>query len=113
MSPEIFNKELFDPKKGDLFACGVVLFNLILGDLPFIAASPRDKCYNQIMNGNFEEFWQIHEQLHHSSLGKKFDQFKDLFIKMVHPDVDQRLTIDEIKDHDWFNGVVIDEEELV
>ncbi|CAI2367562.1 unnamed protein product [Moneuplotes crassus] len=113
MAPEIINKEPYDPKKGDLFACGVVLFHLVMGFLPFVAACPKDRSYNKIISRDFKGFWEIHEASHHSISNKFFSSFKDLFIKMVHPDVEERLTLEEIKEHEWFNACTIEGDELI
>ncbi|CAI2367535.1 unnamed protein product [Moneuplotes crassus] len=113
MAPEIINKDLYDPKKADLFACGVVLFNLVMGTLPFVAASPKDKCYNKIIEGDYESFWEIHEQSHHSICTKNYASFQDLFIKMVHPNVEDRPNLEDIKEHEWFNACMIEKEELI
>lgn len=45
MSPEEFTDALFDSKKADLWACGVILYTLFMKHLPWLKAHRLDKNY--------------------------------------------------------------------
>ena len=45
----------------DVFALGVLLFQLYTGQLPFKVATMEDVYYKQIAKGNLNVFWQAHE----------------------------------------------------
>lgn len=107
MAPEIIQNLMYRTDDADLFASAVVLFVLITQHPPFIRAESSDRYYKQIQSGNWDKFWAVHSDLTIS------DEFKELFMKMVSPIRSERLTMDEIKAHPWFNGSVPTKEEIV
>ena len=124
MAPEFFNFRPFtyDSKlknslkiyhtgdKVDIFAAGVVLFILLTGMLPFESAEKYDKNYKFFFENNHSLFWQ----------NKKFkniksnipDSAKDLINKMLEPNADKRITIEEIKNHALYNGYIPNDSEI-
>ena len=53
MAPEIFMGTGYSGEQADLFACGVVLFCMLLGRPPFKMAQSSDPYYFHIANGDF------------------------------------------------------------
>jgi serine/threonine protein kinase len=107
MAPEVLANEEYDGQREDLFSAAVILFILLTQHPPFVRAEPDDKYYKKIINGNWDEFWEIHSDENLSEL------FMDMFSKMVKVKPSERLSLDELKNHKWFTGPVAKSEEIV
>jgi serine/threonine protein kinase len=62
LAPEVFkskeNSEVeYFGDKVDLFACGVILYNMVSGKKPFNDAKESDIRYQAIIKQDFESFW--------------------------------------------------------
>lgn len=111
MAPEVLANFEHDPRKADIFAVAVILFIMTTKHCPFIRAEFNDKYYKAITQNDFDKFWKMHR----SSNGqeKEFsDSFMDLFGSMITSIPDYRLSIDEIKAHEWYNGPIATTEEV-
>ena len=51
MAPEIMEEKEVDARKVDVFALGVLLFQIVMGRFPFNSAQKEDPLYNLIVNG--------------------------------------------------------------
>ena len=60
MAPEIIENKPYDARSTDLFAAGVVLFQMVFGNLPFYEANREDAYYRPLAKNNAARFWQIH-----------------------------------------------------
>ena len=76
----------------DIWSCGVILFALICGFLPFEDPNTSN-LYKKILSADFQTPSYVS------------DEAKDLFQKILNTDPEQRLTIDQIRAHPWFNLV--------
>ena len=63
----------------DLFALGVILFQLCTGVNPFHSASEHDELYSYIALSEQLKFWQAHEYQEGAPYS---DSFKDLLTQM-------------------------------
>lgn len=106
MAPELF-KGKYSGEEVDLFATAVILFIVFTGNFAFGSAQDNDPYYSMLAAGQLEKFWSVHEQ--ENSLD---NDFKDLMTKMLQRDPKDRLTIDQIKQHPWFNGPVCDQGDI-
>ena len=104
MAPEIKESKEYDGRKVDIFSTGVILFIIVHGIFPFREAKPDEYFYNLIKKGDLKTYWKKVGGEHLS------DEFKDLFIKMVSYDPEKRPTVDEIKNHSWFNQKIIEKD---
>ncbi|KAI1289374.1 Testis-specific serine/threonine-protein kinase 2 [Halotydeus destructor] len=99
-----YSPELLKPKNGkynpfacDIWAMGVTLFMMINSDWPFKfpnGTSDKDGCksmYKQQMSKGFKH----NPKINHS------DQLEDIIDKMLEPDVDERLTSQQMLKHNW------------
>ena len=75
----------------DLFALGVILFDLRAGSPPFKEARMNDVYYRLIEQNNIDQFWNNHSN--HRMPGYFSESFKDLVTAMLRRDPAQRLTI--------------------
>jgi serine/threonine protein kinase len=58
MAPELWlTKHEYDGFKADVFACGVILFQMYVGERLFNKAKSSDEVYNLIMEKNYDKFW--------------------------------------------------------
>jgi len=60
MAPEILNNLKYTGASADLFACGVILFQMVAAMNPFGTATPSDDYYRYIIDGKHERFWEGH-----------------------------------------------------
>jgi serine/threonine protein kinase len=99
MCPEIVNKKniTFNGIKADIFSLGVLLFNLVTGKYCFNVAISQDSCYKFIVKKNYESFWKV------VNLKNKIisDDLKDLYIRMISRDPNERPSIEEILEMNW------------
>lgn len=84
----------------------MVLFILATQHPPFIRADPSDKYFKKIYDGNWEKFWSVHEDEHLS------DEFIDLMSRMLAFNPKDRLSLQQIKSHEWYKGPVPTQEEI-
>ena len=99
MAPEILAGSKYDAKKSDLFSTAVILFIMVTQHCPFIRADTNDRYYKKIIGNDMDEFWKFHSDFEGYS-----EEFKDLFWKMISVNPDDRLSIDEVREHKWFKG---------
>lgn len=90
VAPEVLAKKGYDGAKVDVWSCGVVLFVLNAGYLPFNDGNLM-AMYRKIYRGEFRcPRWTSSE-------------LKSLLSRLLDPNPDTRITIDEIMDDPWFN----------
>lgn len=87
-APEVISGKPYDGRKADIWSCGVILYALLAGFLPFDDAS-------------------IKNLLHKVKRGIYFmpnfpDYIKDIIERMLTVNPEQRITIEEIKKHKCF-----------
>lgn len=107
MAPEVLAKKEYNGAQADLFASAVILFILLSQHPPFIRAEETDRYYKKIYQGKWSKFWDTYADEGFS------ESFKDLFCKMVHPNPERRLTLQQIKEHEWFLGPVATHQEIL
>ncbi|GLU22632.1 hypothetical protein SLE2022_386940 [Rubroshorea leprosula] len=89
VAPEVINNKGYDGAKADLWSCGVILFILMAGYLPF-EDSNLMALYKKIFKADFTcPPW-------FSSSAKK------LILRILDPNPLKRITIAEVIENDWF-----------
>jgi len=95
ISPEILqNSEPFDAFAVDIWACGIVLFIMLVGLPPFEWASSDDPRFRLIGRGGLQQLveqWQ--RPISHQAM--------DLLQCMLRPDPRDRLSLFQILQHPW------------
>jgi len=90
VAPEILLKKRYDPGKADVWSCGVVLFSLTAGYLPFNDGNLMGM-YRKICSGRFR-------------CPKWFSMELRLLIgRMLDPEPNSRIKVGEIFDHPWLH----------
>ncbi|KAK2365906.1 SNF1-related protein kinase catalytic subunit alpha KIN10 [Trifolium repens] len=88
-APEVISGELYDGSKVDVWSCGVLLYALLCGRLPFDDEN-IPKLYINIKGG----VYTIPSYLSHGA--------SDLISRLLEVDPMKRITILEIHQHPWF-----------
>ncbi|XP_021760794.1 CBL-interacting serine/threonine-protein kinase 24-like isoform X2 [Chenopodium quinoa] len=89
VAPEVLNGQGYDGAAADIWSCGVVLYVLLAGYLPF-EETDLPSLYKKINSATFTcPFW--------FSLGAK-----SLIEKMLDPNPNTRISIEEIRNEPWF-----------
>ncbi|XP_028778835.1 CBL-interacting protein kinase 18-like isoform X1 [Neltuma alba] len=89
VAPEVINKKGYDGAKADIWSCGVILYVLLAGQLPF-----RD--VNLI-----ELYRKICRAKYRCPIWFSFEARKLLF-RILDPNPDTRIPISKIKESSWF-----------
>ena len=90
--PEMLKGEKYDGVYSDIWSCGIILYTMIVGDLPY-ADSKEKMIYQNIITHNYyyPEFMS--------------DDAVDLIEHMLKINPNERYGFKEIKAHPWFNLV--------
>jgi len=88
-APEVISGKLYGGVEVDIWSCGVILFAMVCGSLPFDDDS-MTALFNKIKEGKFylPNFVS--------------DDAKDLINRMLQINPVKRITIKEIKRHPWY-----------
>ena len=103
--PEIWEEKEYSGEKADIFSLGVVLFNLVTGRIGFQTSKTDDEIYNLIIEGEknrtYENYWDIIK----GAVKELSENFKNLYIKMVAYNPENRPTTQQILDNPWFEEI--------
>lgn len=97
MAPEILQRSSYDGRKIDMFAIGVIMFIIVVGNFPFQTASQDDAYYKLLVTGSESKkrYWRAVRGSHLS------DDFKKLLIGMLHIDPSKRPSVRQVEKSDW------------
>lgn len=98
IAPEVLMADQYDGKKADIWSCGVMLYVMVTGVLPF-AKRGDDRGNNLIrLQQMFPRIVaaEFQQPLHVSA------ECQHLLSRMLTPDPARRVTIGEIMQHSWF-----------
>ena len=80
---KIYTKNIYKENKNDEWGCGIFLYYLITGELPF----------------KENDFYNIHLDLSSNKFNNSNEQEKDLLLKLLEKDENKRLSIKECLEH--------------
>jgi serine/threonine protein kinase len=106
MAPEILEGQQYG-YEADIFAAGVILFIMLAGFPPFQFATKQDWWFQKLQTGRHALFWKAHTRQAFFS-----EEAKDFINKILEPNPAERITIDQILEHNWFTGAVLSDSEL-
>ena len=94
-APEMVAGKKYVPIRVDVWSCGIILYALICGYLPF-EDPDTGKLYKKIINGDF-------------TIPKFISpDAKDLLKCILHVDANKRYTINDIRSHRWFKNAKLE-----
>lgn len=98
-SPEVIEGIKYDGTKADIWSCGVILYAMVTGKLPF-DSSDIPEVLQKVKKGDYEIPLGVNENI------------SELISKMLVVDPEKRISIEEIKKHEWFisKNVTINED---
>lgn len=100
MAPEIFMGKPYYGHCVDLFAAGVLLFGMVIGNMPFFKAKPDDPYYKAIAANRKDLFWKAHLAKLDSSFSLS-ENLVDLISLMLGYFHLERPCLAEIRAHPW------------
>jgi len=106
MAPEILEGQGYG-YEADIFAAGVILFIMLAGFPPFQFATRQDWWFSKLQEGKHALFWKAHCRQATFS-----EEAKDFINRILEPDPTQRITIDQILEHEWFTANVLSDSQL-
>lgn len=89
LAPEIFSNQGYDGHNADIWSCGVILYALLTGRLPF-EDDKVSKLIEKIVSATFD----LPKSISH--------QAQELLRLLLNPDPRTRISIAKIKEHPWF-----------
>eukprot|EP01100_Stratorugosa_tubuloviscum_P007584 TRINITY_DN313_c0_g4_i2.p1 TRINITY_DN313_c0_g4~~TRINITY_DN313_c0_g4_i2.p1 ORF type:complete len:523 (+),score=265.80 TRINITY_DN313_c0_g4_i2:52-1569(+) len=110
MAPEQIAVNIYRPgMKGyslpiDLWACGVILYLLLSGKLPWKTDGDVERTNNAISRAEYDfsdSIWRLIS-----------NEAKDLISKLLQLDIEKRLTISQAIRHPWFSSTISNEHSL-
>jgi serine/threonine protein kinase len=112
MSPELLHGLPYSGEAADVFATGVLLFQMICGKRPFVRAHYGDKFYKLIIQQNWKAFWQNHGREYGSKASERETEFQKCFQEMVCYRSDQRISLQKMKQTKFYKGQVASQEQI-
>jgi serine/threonine protein kinase len=94
IAPEVIEGTHFDPTRVDIWALGIILFIMLTGVPPIESATAVDQRYRMVcagLLGNMLEQW--HMPVSATAV--------DLISRILRPNPDDRLTLEQILGHPW------------
>lgn len=112
MAPEVTMGKEYSGAAADLFAAGIILFNMVTSHPPFVQAIPSNDHYKTIYGNRPDLLWRIHGQNKPEGINFISDELKSLLSSLWQYDPIRRPSISEIKNHPWFDGETATKEEV-
>ena len=117
-APEILEGKPYDGVKADIFSIGATLFTLMTKRYGFkearinnISLEPENLLYTKIKEKKYEEYWKLIKDI--KGIDNLSEKFKNLFLKMVAYNPDERLTIEQIRKDEFMAEIVNASEEYI
>lgn len=105
IAPEVFRNDPFDGYAVDLWAAGVVLYQMLFGsDMLFAAPIPEDPKFQEIcVHGHLKQVVDKYQALIPDEKPVS-DEAIDLLQSMLRADPAARLTLYQIQNHSWMKS---------
>lgn len=91
-APELISGKPYDGFKADIWSCGVVLYSMVFGQLPWTKVN-QHQLLDQIVRAEYFIPMSISQEC------------SDLISKMMNPDTEKRIKMEDVLNHPWLRGV--------
>ena len=96
IAPEEFKNKEYDATKVDVWACGIIYYALVFHGIPWEVATEKDPHYRHYLEHRGVKFEPLVRLLHGP---------QSLLERMLEPDPQKRISIEEIKKDEWFSKI--------
>jgi len=100
MAPEILARQKYT-EATDIWAAGIICFIMIAGFPPLQQATEQDWWFHKLKIKRHNLFWAAHTRTATFS-----DTAKDFIVKLLCADPNERMGLDQIKAHPWYNEAI-------
>ena len=113
-APEILNKSCRNAQAADIYSMGILLFAFKCGGkLPYKEQTIyKGHDLLSLMVNNKPLFWEKHCEMQTRDQSFFSEDFKALFESLVEVNPKKRATISDIKNSNWYNQPIYDQEDL-
>jgi serine/threonine protein kinase len=113
-APELIQGRCTNTQAADIYSAGIILFTLkTRGMLPHAEDNRVGGVdFAGLLYTHNAEFWNKHCEIQKKDASFFDEDFKNLFNAMIHLNPNDRATIAQIKQSNWYNGPVYTKEEL-
>jgi len=113
-APEVMKGVCKNTRASDIYSAAIVLFTMKTKGI--LAHSENNLIggtnFSELLHNNDPKFWEKHCEIQKKDKIYFENEFKELFIAMTRPKPEERITIEEIKKSEWYNGPYYSPEEL-
>jgi serine/threonine protein kinase len=112
-APEILTKSCSDMKQADTYSLGITLFVFMSGLLPYPEKKNDMTSYTlwKLASGGDSSFFSVHNKITHNDVNYS-QEFQDLFFQMIAINPRRRPTLNEVKNHPWMKGPMVDQQDI-
>ena len=115
-APEILENKRYNGPKADIFSLGAILFVLMTKNFGFAEArvnnllvNVKNLLYKLIKTKQYDRYWELMDK--YFNIKNLSPKFKNLYLKMVAYNPDERPTIEEIRKDEFLADIVNANEE--
>ena len=115
-APEILENKRYNGPKADIFSLGAILFVLMTKNFGFaearvnnLSVNVKNLLYKLIKTKQYDRYWELMDK--YFKIKNLSPKFKNLYLKMVAYNPDERPTIEEIRKDEFLADIVNANEE--
>ena len=105
MAPEIIEEIPYDAFSADMWSCGVIIFSMLFGFVPFYAEDEQ-QIFNKIKSGFTPKVMDGYGAFYPSDIPIS-DEAMDIISGLLTSNPTHRLTVKECLNHSWITGDIV------
>jgi len=109
-APEVKWSRCKNPKAADLYSAGILLFMLKAGFAPYLEGeNVQGVDLLELLMTDQKKYFETLKKMRNATFDK---DFKKLFLSMVDPEAEKRLSFKDIRRNKWYKGPIYSQNEL-